>query len=53
MGDEIDKLRKKVKKQFENTFEVDENSDIPVHERYVKEEDFKKIKKKKNRSNLE
>ena len=42
MEDEINQLRKKIKKQAEELFEVDENSDIPVHERYVKE---KKIKK--------
>jgi len=47
MEEEIEKLRKKLKKQFENTFEIDENSDIPIHERFVKEEDIKTLKKKK------
>jgi hypothetical protein len=47
MKEEIEKLRKKLKKQFENTYEVDENSDIPVHERRVKEEDIKSMKKRK------
>ena len=47
MKEEIEKLRKKIKKQFEDKFEIDENSDIPVHERYVKEEDIKTLKKKK------
>jgi len=42
MEDEINQLRKKIKKQAEELFELDEHSDIPVHERYVKE---KKIKK--------
>lgn len=40
--DEIKKLRKKLKKEAEEGFEVDENSDIPVHERFVKE---KKVRK--------
>ncbi len=38
--EEIDKLKKKKKKIFEE-LEVD-NSDIPVHEEYVKEENIKK-----------
>ena len=45
--EEIEKLRKKIKKRFEETFEVDENSDIPVHERYVKDEDIRTLRKKK------
>ena len=45
MEDEIEKLRKKIKKESEDLFEVDENSDIPVHERYVKEKNIKKIRK--------
>jgi len=45
MEDEINQLRKKIKKQAEELFEVDENSDIPIHEPYVKEKDIKKIRK--------
>jgi len=41
-----DKIRKKLKKKFEESFELDD-SDIPVHERFVKEEDIKKLKKKR------
>ena len=44
--DEIEKIRKRIKKEAEESFEMDENSDIPVHERYVKEENIKRIKKK-------
>ncbi len=44
IDEEIEKLKKKIKKHME----IDD-SDIPVHERYVKEEDIKKIKKKKNK----
>ncbi|MBW2980155.1 hypothetical protein KY360_01915 [Candidatus Woesearchaeota archaeon] len=46
--EEIEKLRKKIKKKAEEGVEIDE-SDIPVHEKYVKEEDIKQIKKKKNK----
>lgn len=46
MKEEIEKLRKKLKKQFENTFETNENSDIPIHEKRVKQEDIKTLKKK-------
>jgi hypothetical protein len=45
MDEEIDKIKKKIKKQLEENMELDD-SDIPVHERYVKEEDIKKAKKK-------
>ena len=40
--DEIEKLKKKIKKEFEENIEIDEDSDLPVHEKYTKE---KKIKK--------
>lgn len=42
--EELKKLRKKIEKEAEETFEVNEDSDIPVHERYVKEKKIKKIK---------
>jgi len=42
---EIDKLRKKIKEEAEKHMELDE-SDIPVHERFAKEEHLKRIKKK-------
>ena len=44
--DEIENLKKKLKKQAEENMEIDD-SDIPVHERYVKEEDIKKAEKKR------
>ncbi len=47
------KLRKKLRKEYEDIFEIDEKSDFPVHERYTKEEDIQKIaKNKKNRQGL-
>jgi len=44
--DEIEKLKKKIRKEVEENLELDEESDIPVHERYVKEEQIKRIKRK-------
>ena len=35
--DEIEKLRKKIKKEAEEHFEVHEDSDIPISEKKVKE----------------
>ena len=43
--EEIEKIRKKIKKEIEENIEIDD-SDIPVHEKYVKEEHIKKIKKR-------
>jgi len=48
IDEEIEKMKKKIKKEIEKHIEIDE-SDIPVHERYVKEEDVKQIKKKKRK----
>ena len=44
--EEIDKLRKKIKEKAEKNIEIDD-SDIPIHEKFVREEDIKKLKKKK------
>lgn len=44
---DVDKFRKKIKKEIEQTFIIDENSDFPVHERYTKESDIMTMKKKK------
>lgn len=41
--DEIDKIRKKIKKESEDLFDIDEDSDIPVHEQFVREKKIKKI----------
>lgn len=41
---ELDKFRRKIKKEFED-IEIDEGSDLPVHERFTKEKHIKKIKK--------
>lgn len=40
--DEIKKLKKKIKKEFEEHIEINPDSDYPVHEKLTKE---KKIKK--------
>ncbi|MBI5073447.1 hypothetical protein HZA99_06540 [Candidatus Woesearchaeota archaeon] len=45
--DVFDRLRKKLRKEAENTFEIDERSDFPIHERYVREEDILTMKEKK------
>lgn len=37
---EFDQWKKKIKKEIERTYEVNENSDFPVHERYTREENF-------------
>jgi hypothetical protein len=44
---EIEKIRKKLKKESEKNIEIDD-SDIPVHEKFVREEHIKRIKKKKS-----
>lgn len=38
----ISKLKKKKKKKLDEYWEIDEESEFPVHERYVKQEDIKK-----------
>ncbi|HLD05744.1 MAG TPA: hypothetical protein VJG90_08545 [Candidatus Nanoarchaeia archaeon] len=38
---ELDKIRKKLEKEFEENVEVDEDSEHPIHEKYTK------LKKKK------
>ena len=42
----IDKIRRKLKKEAEKNVDIDD-SDIPVHEKLVKEEHIKQLKKKK------
>jgi len=42
---ELDKLRKKIKKEAEKNIEIDEDSDLPIHEKYTKEKKIKKFKK--------
>lgn len=44
--EEIEKIKKKLKREAEKNMEID-NSDIPVHEKRVKEEKIKEIKKNK------
>jgi len=44
--EEIDKIRKKIREEAEKNIEMDD-SDIPVHERFVKEDEIKKIKKRR------
>ncbi len=45
--DIFEKLRKKLRKETEHTFEIDERSDLPIHERYTREEDILTMKEKK------
>lgn len=42
--EEIERTRRKIQKEFERNIEMDD-SDIPVHEKFVKEENIKKLKK--------
>jgi len=41
--DEIERIKKKLKKDFLENFEVNENSDIAVTEKKVKEKKFKNV----------
>ena len=43
MEDEIDKIKKKLKKDFDDLVDVDLNSDIPVSERKVKDKKIREI----------
>ena len=43
---ELDKIKKRIKEQAEENIGIDE-SDIPVHEKHVKEEHIKQLKKNK------
>lgn len=42
----FDRLRKKLRRDAEHTFEIDEGSDLPIHEHYTKEEDILTMKEK-------
>jgi len=39
-----DRLRKKLEEESEEAYDVDEDSDLPIHEKFVKEKRIKKIK---------
>ena len=41
----LEELKRKLKKEHEETYEVEEDSDFPVHERWTKPKKIKKIKK--------
>ncbi|MBW2974544.1 hypothetical protein KY366_02400 [Candidatus Woesearchaeota archaeon] len=43
--EETGRIRKKIREQAEKNMEID-NSDIPVHEKFAKEEHIKKLKKR-------
>ena len=49
MDDLFKKLQKKLRKQYEDIFEVDGKSDFPIHERYTKEEDIQQMRQEKNK----
>lgn len=44
--EESDKLKRKIREEAEKNMEIDD-SDIPIHEKFVKEEHITSIKKKK------
>lgn len=46
--EEIDKIKKRIKKRAEENIEID-SSDIPVHEKRVTEEHIKEIKRAKRK----
>lgn len=41
--------KSKIQEEIERSFEIDEDSDYPVHERYVKEGDILEAGKKKRK----
>lgn len=43
MEDDIGKLRKKLKKDFDNLFDSEEDSDIPISEKRVKDKKIREI----------
>lgn len=45
--EEIEKIRKKLREQSEGNLDIDD-SDIPIHEKFVKEEHISTLKKKKS-----
>ncbi len=47
--EEIDKIKKRIKEQAEKNINIDD-SDIPIHEKRVKEEHIKQLKKNKRNS---
>ena len=46
--EEIDKIKKRIKREAEKNIEIDE-SDIPIHEKLVREEHIKELKKHKRK----
>ena len=40
----FDEIKKKIKKEAEENIEVDEDSDLPIHEKYAKEKKIKKFR---------
>ncbi len=44
--EDIERIKKRIKEQAEKNIELDD-SDIPIHERQVKEEQIKELKRKK------
>ena len=43
--DEIEKIKRKIRQELEENMDIDD-SDIPVHEKFVREEHIKKLKKR-------
>ncbi len=47
--EEIDKIREKLKEESKKKIEIDD-SDIPVHEKFTKEEHIKELRKNKKKT---
>lgn len=43
MQDEIEKIKKKLRKDFEENVEINEDSDIPISEKKVKDKKIREI----------
>jgi len=41
--------KSKLEKEIEDTYEIGPDSDLPIHEKFVKEKDILSIKKKKKK----
>ncbi len=52
MDDLFKRIRKRLRREYEDLFEVDEKSDFPIHERYTREEDIEQIRKEKKKKRM-
>jgi len=47
--DWFEKLRKKLKNNFDETAEVNEDSDLPIHEHFTKQKNIQSISRKRKK----